>query len=258
MSGIQTVRTLASICFSLVTLSGVAAQSKNPQRVPEVDLARMPSKHSGSLPRAEFGQPSTETPAKQTHRQRRESRRRNFLPFISDPGKLVEGHQETTTLTIIDAIRIETVEQFPTSFSAAVIIGTVVDAQGFVSQDRTYVYSDFRIRIDEILRQDSNAHLLTGGEVTALRPGAAVYFPSGHIRRFVVFGHGMPKVGAQYVFFFWRPDADLPEYEVHEGGAYELKNGKVYPLDNEGAKFEGMDASQFLGQVKAEIAASKN
>jgi hypothetical protein len=243
--------------FLLIGAFLSASQSK-----PETKAANkpieIPSKHSGPLPKAEFGRNPAETAAQRIHRQSREDRHRNFFPLISDPGKLVQGQQETAGIMIIDTVTVESSEQFPVSLSAAVIVGTVMNAQGFVSQDRTYVYSDFEVRVDEILKQDGKAKLSVGKTVVVSRIGGSVYFPSGHMRKYMVMGQGMPKIGSRYVLFLWKPDPAFPEYEILDGAAFELTGGLVYPLDEEGLKFEGMDSSAFLTEIKKATGASKD
>jgi len=64
--------------------------------------------------------------------------------------------------------------------------------------------------------------------VTVLRPGGGVRFPSGKIREFLVAGRGLPRTGGRYAFFLKYDDLAQAYYIVT---AYELLNGKVFPLD---------------------------
>lgn len=214
-----------------------------------------PSKHSGPPPLAEFGAPSSETPAEQIRRQSREIRGKDsFGGFISDPGRFVDGREETDGFVIIDYAG--AFDPFPASMSTAVVVGTVISAKGFVSHDRTFVYSDYRIRVDEILKQDETTKLAVGGTIVASRTGATVRFPSGHTTRYFLHGHGMPKIGAQYLLFLFRDDASHPEYWIGIGAAYELAEGKGFPLDDFQPKLEGIDSSELLARAKNAITAS--
>lgn len=240
--------------FLVIGSFQTAGQSRSPQKATPDKSIKTPSKHSGPLPVADLAATLTETPAEQIHRQSRENRIRNYFPFITDPGKLVDGQQESVMVVISDYVGV--VDSFPASASAAVIIGTVSNAKGFVSQHRTYVYSDFQIRVDEILKQDVTAGLAVGGQVVASRTGAAVRFPSGHLRHFLALHQGMPKIAVQYVFFLLKPDPAFPEYFV--SAAYALGDGKAHPLDDYHPELEGIDAAMLVAKVKSAIAASQN
>jgi hypothetical protein len=235
-------------------------QSKLEQTIARQDK-RSPSKHSGPLPKAEFGAMSKETPSEKILRRVRESRKKNFFPFVTDPGTLVDGQQETTALLFENIVYVENADpSYPASLAAAIVVGTIVTAKGFVSEDRTYVYSDFKIRVDQILKQDPTASLVVGGHLIASRAGASVTFPSGHISHYVVDGRGMPKVGKQYLMFLWKTNEGLPEYEFLYRLTYELSDGRAYPLDDDHfyREPEDEDAVLLLAKVKKAIAASKD
>jgi len=233
--------------------------SRQPAKATQGKPIDLPSKHSGPLPKADFGRPSTEPPAKLIHRQARETRRKNYFPFIVDPGRLDRGSAETAGVKFENVVYFESSEPFPqAAYATTILIGRVKTAQGFVSQDRTYVYSDFEVSVEEVLKQDPQTKLTPGQSVLVSRPGATVYFPSGHVRKYMVMGKGMPKVAAEYVFFLWKPTPDLPEYEILDGGAFELDNGTVHPLDERGFKFDGADAKVFLADLRKAVGASKN
>ena len=230
-------------------------QPKQPAKAPQARQFELP-KHSGPPPLAEFGVASTESPAEQLRRQNRESRSGGwgFFAPISDPGRVVDGLEETDGMTIIDyAGRFD---PFPAADSAAIVLGTVIGARGFIRNDRTFVYSDYRIRVDEILKQDQAANIAAGTTIVASRIGATVRFPSGHIRRYFISGHGMPKVGAQYLLFLLRPDLSHPEYWICTGAAYELSDGKGFPLDDYQPSLEGIDVTELLARARKAIADS--
>lgn len=113
--------------------------------------------------------------------------------------------------------------------TAAVVIGTILDAKAFVSKDRTYVYSDFHVRIEPVLKQDSPANLTAGGQLVVSRGGGTIHCPSGRIRHYVHQREGMPAIRSRYLFFLTKANISEPEYEVIIGRAYELRNGTVSP-----------------------------
>jgi len=140
---------------------------------------RKPSKHSGTPIVAEFVGAGTESPQDQIHRQIREEQYGDRLtkPLV-DPGLTVDGQTETTRLTVIDYVIPNDPDPpgMPVSRSAAVIIGTVLGGKCFINKAHTYVYTDYQVRIDQILMPDPTGNLRVGTLVAGKRYGGAIHF----------------------------------------------------------------------------------
>ena len=119
-------------------------------------------------------------------------------------------------------------QPLPTHISDAVVIGNVTDANAYLSEDKTAVYSEFTVQVWDVLKNSQTSPLAVGTSVTVLRPGGGVRFPSGKIRKFLVAGRGLPRTGGRYAFFLKYDDLAQAYYIVT---AYELLGGKVFPLD---------------------------
>ena len=74
---------------------------------------------------------------------------------------------------------------------------------------------------------------------------------------FLTAGNGLPEVGSQYVLFLWRSIPTSPEYEIIFYSGYQLKNGRVYSLDDVNSQYVGVDATVFLDEVRKAIASQK-
>jgi hypothetical protein len=253
----MTKRLLYLILFLIAFTSSLrASRAQNPDpsktKLDHVKLQR-PSKHSSLPAKGDFQDTQIELAPDQERRQLRESRYRDTYAEIKDPADAnPSGPTEDYTYSFIDFAG--KVDPFPASRSAAVVTGTVLAGKAYVSKDHTFVYSDYQIKVDQVLKQDPSAGLTVGDLVVAMRQGGTIRFPSGHVRHFLNNGHGMPAVGAQYLFFLLKPDP-VPEYEIAIGAAYELRNGRVYPLDDLSNEFDGASESDFLGKVQTAIAA---
>ena len=142
----------------------------------------------------------------------------------------------------------------PVSESDVVVVGEVSDAQAYLSGDGRSVYSEFSIRVDEVIKNDSQNTLVAGSLITAHREGGRVRFPSGHVSRFYISGLGMPRAGRRYVFFL---TCDEQDYRILTG--YELRANRVIPLDNSGVvnfnEHRNADEESFLNSVHGGIAA---
>lgn len=235
---------VAAVVISATYQVGRAAAAQQDTQIAGSNIA---SKHSGVSPVTEFDHRAIEDTGAQLRRQAREKRMAGFWKEIKDPGKLVDGQPETVTLTFLDYSGERTA--LPFSTSSAVILGTVNNATAFVSQDHSYVYSDYGISVDSIFKQDSEGPITVGESITASRAGGSVHFPSGHVTHFLIHGEGLPAVGEQYVLFLWKPTPNAPEYQISTG--YLSKNGRMQALDDGHpfSDFDDMPALVFLQQL---------
>jgi len=148
----------------------------------------------------------------------------------------------------------------PVAQSDAVVLGEVTDAQAHLSDDKSGIYSEFTIRVDELLKGDGQASLSASGTAVAERPGGKVKFPSGKVQRYGVDKQGMPRVGARYVLFL-KSNGAGQDYSIVTG--YELREGSVLPLDGAGNggsalpfdTYNGVNEVNFLASLRDAIAA---
>jgi hypothetical protein len=260
---IGSVATAVVLFVSALGVPGSSAQTKLPSgrqetaQTPQKESTKA-SKYSDLPAKGEFRDDQfVELAPDQDRRVLRESRHKNTLPEITDPADTsAPGPGEDYLMEIDDYA--QPWDPFPVARSAAVVIGTVLSGKAFVSKDHTYVYSDYQVQIDKVLKQDPSANLAVGGRMVVSRSGGTIHFPSGRIRHFINHGEGYPPVGSQYLFFLVKPDSPEPEYEMFTGATYELKNGRVHPLDDHQlGRFDDMSEAVFMGKVEQAIASQK-
>lgn len=149
----------------------------------------------------------------------------------------------------------------PAKRSAAIIIGEITDAKAYLSEDKVSVYSEFEVSNPEVLKNTTPELFSAEKPAIVSRGGGGVRFPSGKVIYEWVLDKPMPEVGKKYLFFL--------EYSDEKGfsiiTAYELKEGKVFPLDGalpDGSltiqfkghqSFKGASETDFLNQVKEAI-----
>jgi hypothetical protein len=235
------------------------ASAKNQQSQPKnsTDYDKKPTKYSDAPAKGEFQNQSSELASDQARRVVRESRFKNAYPEITDPANSPNTEPgEDAVMTITDYAG--PLDPFPVARSSAVVIGTVLSGKAFVSKDRTYVYSDYQVRVDRVLKQDASASLAVGEQIVVSRGGGTIRFPSGHIRNYLNNGEGFPAIGSQYLFFLNKPNFPQHEYEQVTGSLYLLSGGKVHPLDTEQLTlFDDMSDVVFLSKVEQAIAKSR-
>ena len=125
---------------------------------------------------------------------------------------------------------------FPVT-SDVIVIGTIREAKAYLSEDRTEVYSEVSLSIEEILKAAPQYGLKIGGTVSGDRRGGAVRFPSGKILRVGNWGRRIPSTGHRYLLFL--KDMGDSGFTIVTG--YQLTGKGVLPLDG----VEGSDDSVF-------------
>jgi hypothetical protein len=249
-------KAISTMLVAGVFALGTWAQNTSPTPAKPTDKSLKPSRYSAELPKGEFQDNQIEMVPDQDRRQLRESRYKSAYSEIKDPADSNPTGPAKETIYVIKDYA-DKIDPLPASRSAAVVIGTVLSGKAYVSKDRTYVYSDFQVRLDEVLKQDPQMNLVVGGRIVASRGGGTIHFPSGRINDYVNHGEGVPAIGSQYLFFLARPNIAEPEYEVIIGGAYELRNGMVHPLDDFNMDFDNASEPKLLSKVRTAIAGAK-
>lgn len=147
------------------------------------------------------------------------------------------------------------VPAIPAERSSLIIVGEVLSAQAHLSNDKLGVYSEFAVRVGEVLKTGGPAAVAKGDEVTVEREGGTVRYPNGYKRRYELWGQGMPRVGRSYALFLSAVEGRT--YDLLTG--YELRAEGVAPIDysKHFAAYEGHDPAAFLEVVRAAISQTR-
>jgi len=139
----------------------------------------------------------------------------------------------------------------PADKSNFVIIGEIISASAFLSNDKRGIYSEYAIRIDEILKEDGSNKVAPKDSITADRAGGSVWYPNGQKVFYEMSEQDLPRVGSRYLLFLNNTDQS-PNYNILV--AYELTNGKVYPLDDGPPRnFKEMDEIEIIKKVREAV-----
>ena len=201
------------------------------------------------FPIAEETAPEPATPAERTKRNNKEKKYKKYKDYIGHGVTVASAHYHWPP----------GFPTLPVAQSDAVVVGDVSDARAYLTVDKDTVYSEFTVRIGEVLKGDNQSSLSQGGSIITERPGGRVRYSSGHIGRFSLTGWGMPQVGRQYVLFLTRNDQEA-DYRIVTG--YELRGGRVFPLDATTSSetdfdaYINMDKASFLNRLHTAIANS--
>lgn len=149
----------------------------------------------------------------------------------------------------------------PVKESSHVIIGEVIDAKAYLSEDKTRIYSEFVVRVDSILKNNAVISLTGNSPVVVERLGGRVRFPSGKVISYWVNHQDMPCVGGRYLLFLTNnsPVAGAYDDSLFILTGYELDAGKAFPLDKTSpehpiTKYKGVNETTLLQNLATALA----
>ena len=205
-------------------------------------------------------------------------------PEPSDPSKRAKRRAKSSTYNDPEGPKIDPSEYvvrassndwelaldstLPAAQSSAVVVGEVVAGRAHLSEDKANVYSEFSVRVEEVIKNDPGEPISVSDVVVTERQGGRVRLPNGRISGYYVSGQNPPEVGRRYVLFlgFNKYDASnrrltaRREMSRHILTGYEFKEDKVFPLDGAGGKnfqeHSGKDAAAFLDEIRRAVTSS--
>lgn len=226
---------------AIATSGGRAQQPSAPAKPQKVDRAEFESQ----FPIADVDKPAPADPNRHDRWKTKSKKYKGFEPPITEEG---------ITITITDEWDIG-LPALPVSKSDMVIIGEVVDAQTYITESKDWIYSEFTVRVEEVLKNASNVTLSPGSSIDVNRDGGRVRFPSGRTTLQYTSGQGMPRPGRRYALFL---SLDAQDQGAHILRGYELRGGRVFQLDGPAgsgpAEYQGVDERSFLSDLRAAVA----
>ncbi|MGI8838840.1 MAG: hypothetical protein ACR2H4_19700 [Pyrinomonadaceae bacterium] len=116
----------------------------------------------------------------------------------------------------------------PVAQSDIIVLGRITDSKAHLSNDRTNIYSEFSVAIEEVIKDNPPISVTPGAIIATERRGGAVRFHSGKVLRLGSLGKNAPQVAKRYILFLSYSD-EGQAFPIITG--YELRGGKVFPLD---------------------------
>lgn len=230
-----------AVCFISFILTVLFVTGIGAQQGQEVDRVRQRDEASiraldEQLPIVDLDAQKPSEPAARAKRLAKDRRHNLGNPLIGERNTIME-----------------TVYHWPADFpplpveeSTTIIVGKLTEANAHISEDRSGVYSEVSVKVDEVLKDTTGI----GGTIVAEREGGRVRFPSGTIFRYIVHSLGVPKVNHRYLLFL-KPLVD-GDFSILTG--YQLLDGRVEPLDVTSvvpfAQYKALDETAFLSEVR--------
>lgn len=219
----RTAARLLTVGVLGVTTTLTTMKAHNQTGAQPTGRAKQQTTKTAQLPIAEFDGPDTSDQLRKTRNNRHNS-----------PG----GPQETKARILSEDMPEASFElplthqekepALPIHISDAIVVGSTTEARAYVSGDKTNIYSEVSITVDEVFKDDTRFPLSPGAKIDGDREGGAVRFPSGKVLRKGSVAKSIPSVGSRFLFFLKYLD-EGKNFSIIT--AYELKNGLVFPLD---------------------------
>lgn len=154
----------------------------------------------------------------------------------------------------------------PFDASNVVVVGKVMAGQSYLSNDRRSIYSEFKLKLQDIIKNSNDTYLSVGNSIDIERRGGAVRLPSGKVLVRAALAESMPQIGKRYLLFL-KYDRDVDDYSMLTG--YQFEGTEVYGLDdlsfresnhpkvNHSLRKEGISEDEFLRRAKSKLHSPK-
>jgi len=230
-----TVLTVMTLSLTVLKPGNGSASPQNNVRRSNVPLYEREDRY----PVADYDEVEPTDPVKRSKLKKQKQRYDKDAPF-NHPGP---NHTEVAFLPEFQF----DFPALPVVKSEVILTGEVLKSEAHRSENKLSVFSNFEVRVDEILKGTS---VISGDTVNVQRIGGFVNYPNGHKVLFRLVGNGMPAVGVRYAFFLNALDDD---YSILT--AYELGAEGVMPLDNsrQFQVYQGQTETDFLKALREAI-----
>jgi hypothetical protein len=118
--------------------------------------------------------------------------------------------------------------------SALVVTGRVEGMQSFMSEDRSRIYTEIVVSVEEVFKSDLEAQISAHMMLVGDRVGGTFETESGQVirDRTSIEGLGNTRLGGRYVLFFKKIHKGMDLSMVR---GYELRDRKVFKLTDDGS-----------------------
>lgn len=150
----------------------------------------------------------------------------------------------------------------PASETDTVLVGEVVSFQPYFSNDRTSIYHELTVRIEQVLK-DGSSIAKENGSIVIFGEGGALRLPNGKVAKQFVPPpvENDIRVGGRYVLFLlyrreveaflvWKP------WELRTGHAIPMARSDIRDAETGSSPYGGMNGAAFLNEVRNSVANS--
>ena len=232
-----------------ITLSSQVPQNPPRDGINNADqMSKRAREARERAPLADYDAPVPADPQKAAKRKARNERHNNSWLGVKAGLNATPGSGDQ--IVLINDWEVST-PKLPAAQSDVVVVGEITEANAFISADKSGVYSEFSLRVEETLKKDGGWVSSPGEVISVEREGGRVRYPSGRVEWYYVSLKEFPQVNRRYVLFLKRTGED--SFSIVTG--YELREGHAYALDSASQfrTLDGTDEAPFLQSVREAI-----
>lgn len=140
----------------------------------------------------------------------------------------------------------------PVQESDVVIIGRVLSVEAYLSNDKSGIYSQYTIKVDQSLKNTLGKKLERGVLIQIDRAGGVVRYPNGQSVLYLDIDKGLPEVGREYAFFL---KSENKGESLAIVSLYELQRNQTVPLDSghSADEIKRLGRSSFIEKIRAKL-----
>jgi len=112
----------------------------------------------------------------------------------------------------------------------AVIRGTVVAKTSQVTEDATFIFTDYTVRVTEVLKNDGASHIRRGGAITVTRPGGRVILNGVIVSAIDESAPLLNANGSEVVLFLKYLRVSRSYAQSADLGTYAVDRGRLKPI----------------------------
>jgi hypothetical protein len=243
---------LVSLVVLITIAVTVGSRGSHSQQGPQPTPTELPNKEYNDLSKyavADYDAPEGRTPGERENRRLVGKRYDGeYLvqanPHSGDGGSVV--HDELPRSPLL-----------PIAGSDVIIVGKIVDASAYLSNDKGNVYTEFKVYAGEVIKNSASGKIERGAVITTDRQGGMVRYADG---RKLIYKNARRKMlwrGGNYILFLAK-DRESPNFKIIT--VYELTDDDFYEL-NSGKKpdeFKQLSKSDFIERIQTEVSRQPN
>lgn len=139
----------------------------------------------------------------------------------------------------------------------AVIIGVMKSKSSQLTEDEDYVFTDYEIAVNDVLKNNAAASIQTNDKLTVTRPGGTILL-NGRVVQAIDESFQPLRKGGEYLLFLRYIPATGGYQALNSRASFQLSDDKVTRLTKEPLALGNEDVASFVSQVRAAVAHSAN
>jgi hypothetical protein len=141
---------------------------------------------------------------------------------------------------------------FPIAESDVIVTGIATVSSAHLSNDKTGIYSEYSVRVEQVLKNNTSREMIRGSVITVDRAGGAVRYPNGRKIAYMIAESRLPDSGRTYTLFL-RDGKRNTNFEIVS--LYELNVNSVIPLDARPSidEIKGIGKADFVKTIQEKL-----